>query len=83
METSVPDISGFVGPARALVNDGLEGFPQLIVTRRRVEPLLEQPQGTVRSNMTTRLMGPLEECQDTLSDPHARGRSCPFSIVPG
>ena len=67
METSVPDIPRFAGPTRARFQDGLEGFPQLIVTPRRVEPLLEKPQGTVRSDMTGRLMGPLEECQDTVA----------------
>ena len=47
METSVPDIPRIAGPTPALVHDGLEGFPQLIVTPRRWEPLLEQPQDTV------------------------------------
>ena len=67
IETPVPDIPRFVGPTRALVHDGLEGFRQLILTPRRVEPLLEQLQGIVRSSMTTRLMGPIEECQDTIA----------------
>ena len=66
METPVPDIPRFAGPTRALVHEGLEGFPQLVVRPRRVEPLLEQPQGTVSSHMTTRLMGSLEECRDTV-----------------
>ena len=63
METSVPDIPGLTGLTRGLVHDGLEAFLQPIVRPRRVEPLLEQLQGTFRSNMTTRLMGPLEECR--------------------
>ena len=66
-ETSVPDIPRFAGPTRAFVHDGLDRCPQLIVRPRRVEPLLEQLQGTVRSHMTTRLMGPLEECRDTVA----------------
>ena len=66
-ETSVPDISRFTGPIRALVQDGVEGFPQLLVRPRRVEPLFEQPQGTVPSHMTTGLIGPLEECRDTVA----------------
>ena len=71
IETSVPDIvkniPRFAGATRALVHNGLEGFPQLIVTPRRVEPLLKQLQGTVSSNMTTRLMDLLEECWDTVA----------------
>ena len=38
-----------------------------MVTQRRGEPLLEHRQGVVRSNMTTRLRGPLEECGDTVA----------------
>ena len=45
----------------------MEGLPQLIVSPRRVELLLEQLEGTVRSRMTTGLMGPLEECRDTVA----------------
>ena len=41
VETSVPDIPWFAGPTRALVHDRLEGFPQLVVSPRSVEPLLE------------------------------------------
>ena len=41
VETSVPDIPRFAGAARALVHDRLEGFPQLAVSLRSVEPLLE------------------------------------------
>ena len=67
IETSIPDIPWFAGPTRALVHDGLDGFALLIVTPRRVEQLLEQPQSTVRSNMTTRLMRSLEECRDTVA----------------
>ena len=32
-----------------------------------MEPLFEQPQGTVRFNMTTRLTGQLEECQNPVA----------------
>ena len=67
IETSIPDIPRFAGLTPALVHDGLEGFPQLIITPRRVTPLLEQLQGTVRSHMTTRLMCPLEECPNTVA----------------
>ena len=67
IETSVPDIPRFTRATRALVHDGLEGFPQLIVSPGRVEPLLEQLQGTVHSHMTTGLMGPLEKCRDTVA----------------
>ena len=56
IETSVSDIPRFAGPTRALVHNGLEDFPQLNVTARRVEPLLEQLQVSVSSNMTTRHM---------------------------
>ena len=66
-ETSVPDIPRFTGLTRALVHNRLEGFPQLIIRPRGMELLLEQPQGTVRSHMTTGLMGPLEECRDTVA----------------
>ena len=41
IETSVTDVLRFAGPARALVRDGLEGIPLLIITPHRVEPLLE------------------------------------------
>ena len=60
METSVPDIPRFIGPERALVHDRLEGFPQLVVSPRSVEPLLEQPQGTVSTHMTAGLMDPFK-----------------------
>ena len=40
---------------------------RVLATPRRVEPLLEQLEGTVRSNMITRFMGPLEECRDTVA----------------
>ena len=65
IETPVPDIPSFAGPTRALVHDGLKGFPQLVVCPRRVEPLLELPLGTAGPHMTTGLMGPLQECRDT------------------
>ena len=67
IETPVPDIPRLAGPTRALVHDRLEGFPLLVVRPRRVEPLLEQPQGTVSRNVTTGLMGLLEECRDTVA----------------
>ena len=35
-----------------------------MIRPRRVEPLLEKPQGTVGPHMTTGLMGPLEERQN-------------------
>ena len=47
--------------------DGLESFPQLIITPGSVEPLLEQLQGTVRSHMTSGLMRPLEEWRNTVA----------------
>ena len=43
-----------------MVNNGLEGLPQLILSPRRVKPLPGQLQGTIRSHMATGLMGPLE-----------------------
>ena len=70
VETSVPDIPCFTGPARALVHDRLEGFPQLVVRPRSVEPLLEQPQGTVSIHMTTGLIGPLQQRWDSVTRHH-------------
>ena len=67
IETSVPDIPRFTGPTRALVHNGLEGPPQLMVTPRRVEPLLQKLQGTVSTNITSGLMGSIEECRDTIA----------------
>ena len=66
-ETSIPDILRFTGPTRAIVHDRLEGFPQLVISPRRVEPLLEKPQGTAGPHKTTGLMGPLEERQDSVA----------------
>ena len=63
IETSIPDIPRFTGPTRALVHGRLDGFPQLVISPRRVEPLLEKCQGTAGSHMTTGIMGPLEERQ--------------------
>ena len=70
VETSVPDIPWFTGPARALVHDRLECLPQLVVSLRSVEPLLEQPQGTVSTHMTTGLMGPLQQRWDSVTRHH-------------
>ena len=71
IETSVPDIEfnipRFAGPTRALVHDKLEGFPQLVMSPRRVEPLLEKPQGTIGPHMTTGLMGLLEESRNSVA----------------
>ena len=67
MKTSIPDISSFAGAAWAVVHDGWEDSPWLIITPRRVEPLFEQLQGTVITNRTTALMGPFEESQKTLA----------------
>ena len=67
IETPVPDIPRFPGPTRSLVHDGLEGLLQLVVSPRRVEPLLEQLEGTVCSHVTTGLVGPLEECRNTVA----------------
>ena len=66
-ETSVPDVSRFTRPARALFHDKLEGFLQLFIPPCRVEPLLEQLQGTVSPNMTTRIMALLEQSRDTVT----------------
>ena len=41
VETSVSDIPWFAGPTPALVHDRLEGLPQLVISPRSVEPLLE------------------------------------------
>ena len=70
VETSVPDIPWFAGPARALVHDRLESFPQLVVCPRSVEPLLEQPQGTVSTHMTAGLVGPLRQRWDSVTRHH-------------
>ena len=70
VETSVPDIPWFAGPTRALVHDRLEGFPQLVVSPRSVEPLPEQPQGTVSTHMTAGLMGPLQQRSDSVTGYH-------------
>ena len=67
METSIPDIPRSTGPTRALVHDRLEGFSQLVIRPRRVEPLLQKPQGTVGPHMTTGLMRPLEERRDSVA----------------
>ena len=67
LETSVPDLPRFTEPTRALVHDGLEGFKQLVISPRRVAPLLEKPQGTVGPHMTTGVMGPLEERPDSVA----------------
>ena len=65
--TSVPDIPRFTGPTRAFVHDRLGGLPQLVISPRRMEPLLEKPQGTAGPHMTTGLMGPLEQPLDCVA----------------
>ena len=67
LETSVPDIPRFREQARALVHNRLEGCPYLIIPARGVEALIEILQGTLSPNMTTRLIGPLEESRDTVA----------------
>ena len=42
-------------------------LPQLVVSPRSVEPLLEQPQGTVSTHMTAGLMGLLHQRWDSVT----------------
>ena len=42
----------------------------MVVSPRSVEPLLEQPQGTVSTHMTTGLMGPLQQRWDSVTRQH-------------
>ena len=70
VETSVPNIPRFAGPTWALVHDRLEGLPQLVISPRSVEPLLEKPHGTVSTHMTAGLMGPFQQRWDSVTEYH-------------
>ena len=70
VETPVPDIPRLAGPTRALVQDRLEGLLQLVIGPRSVEPLLEEPQGTVSTHMTAGLVGPLQQRWHSVTGHH-------------